>query len=124
MPENTGAILRTASEKKTEQELAKDLEQLINKWQKIKSKFEESTVDGPQLLYTSPSIIEKIILDMPENRIERMDTIEKPKETKKISLDFDVRGKAGNDIIKFKYQTKSQQTICLNEKQLIIFRRY
>lgn len=77
LPENTGAILRTASEKKTEQELSKDLEQLMSKWQKIKAKFEESTADGPQLLYTSPSIIEKIILDMPENRIEKIEVNDK-----------------------------------------------
>ena len=31
-----------------------------------------------------------------------METVEKPKEAKKISLDFDVKGKTGNDIIKFK----------------------
>lgn len=37
-----------------------------------------------------------------EGRIEKMDTIEKPKEANKISLDFEVKGKAGNDIVKFK----------------------
>ena len=45
-----------------------------------------------------------------------MDTIEKPKETKKISLDFDVKGKAGNDIIKFKELTIGyKDKIILNE---------
>lgn len=73
LPENTGAILRTAAEKKTEQELIQDLYQLMNKWQKIKTKFDESIDDKPQLLYTSPSIIEKIILDMPENKIEKIE---------------------------------------------------
>lgn len=37
-----------------------------------------------------------------EGRIEKMDNIEKPKENNKISLGFEVKGKAGNDIIKFK----------------------
>ena len=77
LPENTGAILRTAAEKKTEQELTKDLEQLMNKWQKIKVKFDETTDKEPQLLYTSPSIIEKIILDMPENKIEKIEVNDK-----------------------------------------------
>ena len=36
-----------------------------------------------------------------EGRIEKMDTLERPKEAKKINLDFSVSGKAGNDIIKF-----------------------
>lgn len=72
LPENTGAILRTAAEKKTEKELIKDLEQLINKWQKIKTKFDNEG-QKPQLLYTSPSIIEKMILDMPENKIGKIE---------------------------------------------------
>ena len=37
-----------------------------------------------------------------EGRIEKMDTLDKPKEAQKINLDFSVQGKAGNDIIKFK----------------------
>ena len=82
LPENTGAILRTASEGKTEKELSQDLEQLINKWQKIKTKFDQTT-NTPQLLYTSPSIIEKIILDMPENKISTIEVNDK-KEYKKI----------------------------------------
>lgn len=72
LPENTGAIIRTASEKKQEKEIIKDLEQLIKKWQKIKTKFDQTT-NTPQLLYTSPSIIEKIILDMPENKISAIE---------------------------------------------------
>ena len=76
LPENTGAILRTAAEKKSEKELMQDLEQLINKWQKIKSKF-DSENETPQLLYKSPSIIEKIILDMPENRIGKIEVNDK-----------------------------------------------
>ena len=76
LPENTGAILRTASEKKQEKEIIKDLEQLIKKWQKIKTKFDQTT-NTPQLLYTSPSIIEKIILDMPENKISTIEVNDK-----------------------------------------------
>ncbi len=36
-----------------------------------------------------------------EGRIEKMDTLERPKEANKINLDFSISGKAGNDIIKF-----------------------
>ena len=39
LPENTGAILRTAAEKKTEKELTQDLDQLMNKWQKITAQY-------------------------------------------------------------------------------------
>ena len=89
LPENTGAILRTAAEKKTEKELVQDLEVLINKWQKIKSKF-ESEGNEAQLLYKSPCIIEKIILDMPENKIEKIEVNDKKEydEIKKILEDL------------------------------------
>ena len=76
LPENTGAILRTAAEKKTEKDLVQDLQQLINKWQKIKEKFENED-DKPQLLYTSPCILEKLILDMPENKIDHIEVNDK-----------------------------------------------
>jgi len=76
LPENTGAILRTAAEKKKDNEIKQDLEQLLKKWQKIKEKFDNEG-DTPQLLYKSPSIIEKIILDMPENKIEKIEVNDK-----------------------------------------------
>ena len=76
LPENTGAILRTAAEKKSEKELIQDLEQLINKWQKIKAKFDNENAE-PQLLFRSPCILEKILLDMPENRIGKIEVNDK-----------------------------------------------
>lgn len=76
LPENTGVILRTAAEKKAEKDLVQDLQQLINKWQKIKEKFENED-DKPQLLYTSPCILEKLILDMPENKIDHIEVNDK-----------------------------------------------
>ena len=71
LPENIGAIVRTAAVKKNQKELKKDLEQLLNKWEKIQDKFNKAP-NKPQLLYKSPSILEKIILDLPENRIEKI----------------------------------------------------
>mgnify|MGYP004585309759 FL=1 len=71
LPENTGVIVRTAAVKKNEEELKEDLERLLSKWKKIKEKFDNSTSKS-QLLYKSPSILEKIILDLPENRIEKI----------------------------------------------------
>lgn len=71
LPENTGAIIRTAAENKTEKDLVEDLKQLISKWKKINSKFEKGE-NKPQLLFKSPSIVEKLILDLPENKIEKI----------------------------------------------------
>ena len=71
LPENTGAIIRTAAEGKSEKDLVEDLKQLISKWKKINLKFEKSE-NKSQLLFKSPSIIEKLILDLPENKIEKI----------------------------------------------------
>lgn len=71
LPENTGAIVRTAAVKKSSEELKEDLNQLLNKWNKIKEKFNKAP-NKSQLLYKSPSIVEKIILDLPENKIEKI----------------------------------------------------
>ena len=71
LPKNTGVIIRTAAENKTEKELVEDLKQLIKKWEKINLKFEKGD-NKPQLLFKSPSIIEKLILDLPENKIEKI----------------------------------------------------
>mgnify|MGYP004683387791 CR=1 FL=1 len=72
LPENTGAIVRTAAVKKSENVIKEELEQLLSKWKKIKAQFDKET-NKPQLLYKSPSIIEKIILDLPENKIEKIE---------------------------------------------------
>ena len=72
LPENTGAIVRTAAVKKSENVIKEDFEQLLSKWEKIKAQFDKET-NKPQLLYKSPSIIEKIILDLPENKIEKIE---------------------------------------------------
>lgn len=71
LPQNTGAIVRTAAEKKKENEIIQDLEQLEKKWSKILEDF-KNCKEKTKLLYKSPSIIEKIIIDMPENQIERI----------------------------------------------------
>lgn len=75
LPENTGAIVRTATLKKNGEEIEKDLNQLVEKWKKIKAKFDKAP-NKPQLLFKSPSFLEKLILDLPENKIEKIEVNE------------------------------------------------
>jgi ribonuclease G len=72
LPQNTGVIIRTAAEKKQEEEIIKDLNQLETKWKKILEKFQKSN-SKPQLLYKCQTIIEKLIMDMPENSIQSIE---------------------------------------------------
>lgn len=85
LPENTGAIIRTAGEGKKEQEIIKDLEKLQKEWMQIVEKFKKSN-NKPQLIFNSPSIVEKIIIDMAEKQLEKVEVndIEEYKAIKKL----------------------------------------
>ena len=85
LPENTGAIIRTAGEGKKEQEIIKDLEKLQKQWMQIVEKFKKSN-NKPQLIFNSPSIVEKIIIDMAEKQLEKVEVngIEEYKAIKKL----------------------------------------
>lgn len=110
LPENTGAIVRTAAIKKKEEELKEDLEQLLKKWRRIEEKFKKAP-SKPQLLYKSPSILEKIILDLPENRIEKI-TINDEKEYEEIQellqeMNENIKTEMHQDILE-KYELEKQ----------------
>ena len=85
LPKNTGAIIRTAGEGKKEQEIIKDLEKLQKEWMQIVEKFKKSN-NKPQLIFNSPSIVEKIIIDMAEKQLEKVEVndIEEYKAIKKL----------------------------------------
>ena len=71
LPENMGAIVRTAAEKKKSDELIKDLKRLEDKWNKILEQFNKSK-GKPELLYESSTILEKMLLDLTKNKIEKI----------------------------------------------------
>lgn len=71
LPENQGAIIRTAAEKMSKEEILKDLDNLQKQWKEILKRFEESK-EKSKILYKSPSIIEKIILDIQESKITKI----------------------------------------------------
>ena len=85
LPENTGAIIRTAGEGKNEQEIVNDLEKLNKKWKQISEKFDKIN-NKPQLIYSSPSIVEKIIIDMSDKQLEKVEVndIEDYEDIKKL----------------------------------------
>jgi ribonuclease G len=61
-PEGIGFIARTASEGVAEKYIENDLNQLVNKWNLIKSKADKSKT--PLLLYREPSLFLKVIRDI------------------------------------------------------------
>ena len=71
LPENMGAIVRTAAEKKKSDEINEDLKRLKDKWNKILEQFNKSK-GKPELLYESSTILEKMLLDLTKNKIEKI----------------------------------------------------
>ena len=63
LPKNMGAIVRTSAVGKTKEDLAKDLETLINKWNNIiNTKFNDK--DFPKLISKADGMIDKLLLDL------------------------------------------------------------
>ncbi len=70
LPENMGAIVRTAGKGANKEDFQKDLEFLIAEWEKIKGKSEKCA--APSLLYQNPSIVFRMIRDMLSDGIEEI----------------------------------------------------
>ncbi len=70
LPKNIGAIVRTAGENKTEEELKKDIEKLLNRWDEIKSNLKKNT--SPKLLYDNQALIRRTIIDIIDRNLEKI----------------------------------------------------
>ena len=58
-PKEHGLIVRTAAENATEHELATDMKQLVERWDRIKQQAEKAS--SPTLLYREPSLAVRVI---------------------------------------------------------------
>jgi len=70
LPENTGAIIRTAGENKKEEDIKKDVESLLSKWEEIQKELAKS--NPPKLLYDNQALIRRTILDIIDRNLERV----------------------------------------------------
>ena len=71
LPVNMGAVIRTAANQKSKEEIEKDVKILLKEWEKIQQETNKC-VDVPKLIYKYPSIIEKLIIDMVDKKIDRI----------------------------------------------------
>jgi len=62
LPESAGVIVRTAAEGATEEQLTRDVTALTARWEDIEKKAAEGK--APQLLYSEPDLIVKVIRDL------------------------------------------------------------
>lgn len=71
IPDNMGAIIRTSAVGVGEEELSKDLDSLIGKWNEIIS-VEFHDGDYPKLIYKSDEILDKLIMDIMDSGLKRI----------------------------------------------------
>ena len=79
LSDGNGAIIRTSAQNK-EKEIVEDIKKMENKWNKLIQTKIDPTSKKPQLLYTSENIVEKMIIDLAEETIEKI--LVNNKETK------------------------------------------
>lgn len=71
LSEGNGAIIRTSAEGK-DKELIEDIKYIENKWEDIISTNIDINKNKAQLLYTSEDIVEKMLLDLVEKKLEKI----------------------------------------------------
>jgi ribonuclease G len=73
LPKGYGAVIRTSAEKVSKEEIKKDIENILKKWNDIEKKFNTSS-DTPKLLWESENIVEKAITDLSTKNLEKITT--------------------------------------------------
>lgn len=91
LPENCGVIVRTSAKGKEEEKIKNDVEVASRKWNEIKKAYDESVKQNkyPRLLYKTHGIIKKLLLDLIDKDLEKIQVNNKE--------DYDYIGKILND---------------------------
>jgi len=71
LSQGNGAIIRTSSVGK-EKEIIEDIKNTEKKWDNIQKAFKNGTGKMPKLLKKAQSLVEKMIIDLPENSIQKI----------------------------------------------------
>ena len=81
LPQGFGAIVRTSSVSKSEEEIASDVEKTINTYINLKSRYDKKTQKvrkvKPQLLYKSEDVVSRILTDLMDQDLYRILTNDK-----------------------------------------------
>ena len=64
-----GAIIRTSALNKTQEEIKKDLDELLDLWEQL---IKNSTGQGPKLIYKTPGVVQRILIDLIDQDIENV----------------------------------------------------
>ena len=122
LSKENGAIIRTSAEGK-ENELIEDIKNIEKKWDEIIGTSINPKLKRPQLLYQSENIIEKMMLDLADKKIEKVyvnnkkekDQIEKLKKINEEYKDLEIELLEVEDLFE-KYELKRQIEKSQNRK--------
>lgn len=101
LSQGNGAIIRTSAEGK-EKEIIEDIKRIEKKWNKIIQTSISPKLNHPKLLYKSENIIEKMLLDLADKKIEKV-VVNNKKEKEQIE--------------KLKLENKEYESLIIEQKQ-------
>lgn len=70
LPENMGAVIRTAAENNNQDVIKLDVENLLKKWENIQKQIKASS--APKLLYDNQALIRRTIIDIADRGLEKI----------------------------------------------------
>lgn len=75
LPENCGVIVRTSAENQEEDKIKNDIELAANKWNEIQKVYNKLVKEGkyPKLIYKTHGIIKKLLLDLIDKDLSKIE---------------------------------------------------
>ena len=73
LTKGNGAVIRTSAENKIE-EIIEDIKKIEKKWNTITKEFNKVTDSKPRLILKAESIVDKMLIDLSDNKIEKITT--------------------------------------------------
>lgn len=121
VPEHYGVIVRTSAEGKREEDIIKDIKQIVKRWEEIQKEVGKGNQSIPRLIYQNPGIVKRLLIDLVDQDIQRIIVNEKEQEIeiseilKEIGKQIQVICKNENDICDI-YGIKTQLEKIQNRK--------
>ena len=87
LPEGFGAIVRTSAENVPNDYIKEDIKKLLAKWNKIEKEYNNSS-NEPKLICESENVVEKMLIDLSPNKIDKITTNSKKEYENLKNSDF------------------------------------
>ncbi len=70
LPKNMGIIIRTSAQNKKEEEIVKDMQEILEIWNKILKIAEKEKENYPKLIYKNPGMVRRILVDLVDQNVQ------------------------------------------------------